>query len=98
MKIIHIRGDQFNGGDDVIDVEDYYTLLSQPPDCMYFFIDSSIPVKFHKMKPINRESISYESLRGITAGNVYTTYGSIEGIIDFELWEVYWNIKNSVSG
>ena len=44
MKIIHIRGDQLRGGNVNTDTDDYYTLLTQLPDCMYFFVDSSIPV------------------------------------------------------
>lgn len=47
MKTIHIRGDQLNGWNANTDTGDYYTLLNQLPDCMYFFVDSSIPVKLN---------------------------------------------------
>lgn len=48
MKTIHISGNQLNGEPvDHINSNDYYTLLNQLPDCMYFFVDSSIPVKLN---------------------------------------------------
>ncbi len=47
------------------------------------------------MKPINNR-ISYMSLRGISDGKAYTTYGSTEGFMDFDIWAVHWSISNTV--
>lgn len=47
MKMIHINGNQLRGENDHTYSGDYYTLLDQLPDCMYFFVDSSIPVKLN---------------------------------------------------
>lgn len=62
-------------------------------------VDDDILDEFHKMKPIVRISILYESLRGIPARELFYKYELTEDIGDFNVWEVYhWNIIDNING